>query len=131
MTSAGVFLPAGFLGVPFASVDRGNALVISVENESITIRLVFGGGFEAVGCVRRASRCARLGVEKWVKFERRDESVASSDDAELDVVGLCEVKISVTRDPEMGCEASDLMLDIYRSGSIFPRAGRDGEVDTK
>jgi len=96
----------GFLGVPLASVDRGNALVISVEKESITIRLAFGGAFDAVRCVRRASKCARLGVEKWVKFERRDESVASSDGAELDVVGLCEVKICVSRDPEMGCEAS-------------------------
>lgn len=47
------------------------------------------------------------------------------------MVGLCEVKISVSRDPEMGCEASGLMLDIYRSGSIFPRAGKDGEVDIK
>tara|TARA_R110002060_G_scaffold24178_1_gene32825 strand:+ start:413 stop:802 length:390 start_codon:yes stop_codon:yes gene_type:complete len=110
---AGEFLPPGFLGVPLASVDRGNALVISVEKESITIRLAFGGAFDAVRCVRRASKCARLGVEKWVKFERRDESVASSDGAELDVVGLCEVKICVSRDPEMGCEASGLMLDIY------------------
>lgn len=58
---------------PPASVGRGNALLISVEKESITIRLVFGGGLVVVGCVRRARRCARLGVEKWV---RRDSSVA-------------------------------------------------------
>lgn len=65
------------------SEERGNALLISVEKESITIRLVLGGGFDAVGWVRRASRWARLGVEKWVRFERRDESVAGSDGVEL------------------------------------------------
>lgn len=83
----------GFLGVPFGSVDRGNALAISVEKESITIKPVFGGGCGSVGCVRRARRWARLGVEKWVKCERRDEIVAGSDGAELDLAGLCEVRI--------------------------------------
>ena len=72
-------LPFGFRGVEvlaLVSEGRGNALLINVEKESITMILVFGGGFEGVGCVRRARRWARVGVEKWVRFERRVERVA-------------------------------------------------------
>ena len=54
----------GFLGVAAASRFRGNALLIKVENESMTIRLVLGGGKMVVGCVSSARRCARVGVEK-------------------------------------------------------------------
>ncbi len=42
--ASGHGLPPGFLGVAFASTERGKALVMRVENESIIIRLVFGGG---------------------------------------------------------------------------------------
>lgn len=37
-------LAPGFLGVAFTSSVRGNALLISVENESMMIRLLFCGG---------------------------------------------------------------------------------------
>lgn len=53
-----------FLGVALESPLRGNAMLIKVENESMTIRLVPGSGNEEVGCVRRAIRWDRVGVEK-------------------------------------------------------------------
>lgn len=52
------------LGPGVALKFRGNALLIRVENASMTMRLVFGGGKEVFGCVRSAMRWARVGVEK-------------------------------------------------------------------
>ena len=46
----------GFLGVAVASPCRGYALLINVEKESMTMRLVFGGGKTVVGCVSSAMR---------------------------------------------------------------------------
>jgi hypothetical protein len=37
-------IPPGFLGVEVESVVRGNELLISVEKESIIMRLAFGSG---------------------------------------------------------------------------------------
>jgi hypothetical protein len=50
-------------------------LLIAVENESMTIRLVFGGGWVGVGYARRAMRCARVGVEKCVRFSANSEAL--------------------------------------------------------
>jgi hypothetical protein len=47
--SDGSDLPLGFLGVAVTSTFLGNALLMSVEKESIIIRLVFGGGNAWVG----------------------------------------------------------------------------------
>lgn len=54
----------GFLGVAVELMFLGKALLISVEKESMTMRLVFGGGKTVVGCVSSAIRWARVGVEK-------------------------------------------------------------------
>ena len=53
-----------FLGVAVESTFRGNALLIKLENDSMTMRLVRGGGKTVVGCVSSATRWARVGVEK-------------------------------------------------------------------
>lgn len=42
------FLPPGFLGIAALSTVRGNAVVMSEENESMMIRLVFGAGWFCV-----------------------------------------------------------------------------------
>lgn len=59
-------------------------MLIGVEKESIIIRLVFAGGLLGVGCVRRTRRWASVGLEKCVRFERRDVRVGGE---EVVVVG--------------------------------------------
>ena len=54
----------GFLGVAVELMFLGKALVISVEKESMTMRLVLGGGKTVVGCVSSAIKWVRVGVEK-------------------------------------------------------------------
>lgn len=63
-------------------VSRGKALERRVDNESIMMREVFGGGCVEVRLRMRAMRWARVGIEKWVRFER---SVDRSLCGELDV----------------------------------------------
>ena len=84
------------------STFLGNALLISVEKESMIIRLVFGGGNVWVGCARRAMRWARDGVEKWVRFERRSGSLSISRVGDWGVIGLKEDNIWESRDPDTG-----------------------------
>jgi hypothetical protein len=56
-------LGAPAIGVAFESAFRGKALLIRVENESMMMRLVRGGGKTVVWCVSSAMRWARVGVE--------------------------------------------------------------------
>ncbi len=53
-------------------------MLIAVENESMRIRLVFGGGWVGVGYARRAMRCARVGAEKCVRFSASSEAPRAS-----------------------------------------------------
>ena len=59
--AASLFL-AGVCGLSVLSIVLGNARANKVENESITIRDVFGGGKDVAWCVRRASKCGNVGV---------------------------------------------------------------------
>jgi hypothetical protein len=49
-------LPPGFLKMEVESIVLGNALLMSVENESMIMRLVFWGRKFWVGWERRAMR---------------------------------------------------------------------------
>jgi hypothetical protein len=65
----------GRFGVAVESIFRGNALLINVENESIMMRLVLGGGKTLLGRVSSAMRWARVGVEKCTRFWRESGRV--------------------------------------------------------
>jgi hypothetical protein len=63
-----------FLGVSTGFVGGATGIkkveVNRLERESIMRRVVLGGRKAGVGLRMRARRCGRLGVEKWVSFER-------------------------------------------------------------
>ena len=93
-------MPWGFLGVAEVSANRGNALAISVEKESITTREVSGAGKSEVGCAKRAMRCERVGAEKCVSFSRISDKFSTS--KLLSAFGCVDFKISRKREPGIG-----------------------------
>lgn len=100
-------LPPGFLGVFGLSTVRGKAVLKSVENESITIKLVFCGGFVVVGLEKRARRWARVGVEQCVRFERRSSVSCGGGLESLGDGDLWEWRIWRKRRPGRGWDASE------------------------
>ena len=70
--------PPAFLGVAVASVLRGKAVVISEENESMMIKLVFGAGWSWDVREKRAIRWASVGVENCVSLSRKSDELRGS-----------------------------------------------------
>lgn len=103
-------IPPGFFGVFVESIVLGKALLTSVEKESMMIRPVLPGGLLGVGCETRAMRCARVGVEKWVRFSSISDVVRGSGGEDevvgSDIVGRKQLNIWENRGPDRGCDAS-------------------------